>query len=301
MSRHAADPLNTLAAQPTTCRMARAQAPCLTRGEADLLAADPAVDIRCAVAAREDLSVEATRCLAGDEYVAVRLRVVARRQGVPADLRLAFCHDSSKQVRLAMASDPLLPAEGRALLLHDRDLDVLIKIAQRTDLSDDEICTLIEGGGGYPVLQSLAARAGLSEAMALRLVRTKERLTVRFVAGRRPVPLAAAELILSEGDYQSRQLLASDASQPLSIRAKLALDSSFLPPYSLIREDHLHPLLLLLLAISSHDYIRERAIERAAAVSAHEILEALQEAMARYPRRRAKLAAAAKAIATARR
>lgn len=298
--------LAALASMATTCRTARAGARTLPPDEADLLSKDKTMEIRLAIAGRSGIPVETVRRLAGDAYAAVRRRI-ARRMDLPEDVLSALCADTSKHVRLAVADDGVfgvfgrsLPAEGRRRLLDDPDLDVLVAMAGRADLSDDEIRLLADGGGGAPVLRALASRHSLSHDCAEFLALKGEKESLLALAGKSPVSEGTARAILAFGDWKARRRLAIQPpdSFSLRVRAALALDGAFAVPLHLLDGTDDAPTLLFL-ALSPHPSIRAGAVSKAGKASAHEILEALEEASALHPRRRKRLAAAAKEILAA--
>jgi len=295
--------LDALASMATTCRAARAGARDLPLDEADLLSKDTSMPIRLAISNRRVLSEETVRRLAKDGYTAIRLQIAAR-SGLPEDVLLSFCADASKHVRMAVAKndDALLPTEGRAALLSDPDPDVLAAMAERADLTDGEIRILADAqGGDILVLRGLASRHVLSHDCAEFLARKGEKKSLRALAGKSSVSEGTALEILVSGDFEARRLLAVHSFESLPsllVRSKLAVDRAH--PVALLLLDNAADIpTLLFLALSPYSPIRCRAVLKASKSSAHEVLEGLETACALHPRRRRRLAAAAKEVLVA--
>jgi hypothetical protein len=181
----------------------------LARAESELEA------IRLRTAKREDLPEEIQHVLANDPLIDVRV-ALASNPSITSEIAMCIATSHDRPACLALAKNANLPEEASLELCHHELDDVRLQMAYRDDLTVQHIDTLINQHNDINLVGHLAMRGvtytGTSTERCEQLIQQKAPSFRRFAAGSRHLTTAQKKMLRSDPAAEVRLTLCANDS-----------------------------------------------------------------------------------------
>ena len=188
------------------------------------LANDEELNVRKAIAEREDIPSELVEKLANDEYFDVRY-LIAKRKDLPTELIEKLANDEDWQVRCKIAKRKDLPLELIEKLDNDEDSDVRCAIAERKDLNL-ELIEKLANDEDWQVRWKIAGREDLTSEIIKKFANDRRAYVRCAIAYIKDLSPELIEKLANDKSVNVRYAIADRKDLSPELIEKLANDKS---------------------------------------------------------------------------